>query len=158
MFGRVTQQATSLDQQGSFNNCVDQILTNFDSLPPLSGTNMGILHTIYPLPRDHLSHFLLTPFPPLLVHLVIECPPSVCMSSYSCYMHVLLHLILDPRNDFKVGGTQKMTLIKILPYTAGVWCDRPFYLVKQPQEKWACDFHDDVLPLSFQLQVTEVIF
>ena len=31
-------------------------------------------------------------------------------------MHVLLHLILDPRNDFKVGGTQKMTLIKILPY------------------------------------------
>ena len=40
-------------------------------------------------------------------------------------------------------------------YTAGgfVWCDRPFYLVKQPQEKWACDFHDDARPLSFQLQV-----
>ena len=33
----------------------------------------------------------------------------------------------------------------------------PFYLVKQPQEKWACYFHDDALPLSFQLQVTEVI-
>ena len=30
--------------------------------------------------------------------------------------------------------------------------------VKQPQEKWACDFHDDALPLSFQLQVAEVIF
>ena len=45
-------------------------------------------------------------------------------------------------------------------YTAGgfVWCDRPFYLVKQPQEKWACDFHDDAPPLSFQLQVAEVIF
>ena len=39
-----------------------------------------------------------------------------------------------------------------------VWGDRPFYLVKQPQEKWACDFCDDVLPLSFQLQVAEVIF
>ena len=43
------------------------------------------------------------------VHIVFECPPSVCMSSYSCYMHVLLHLILDQRNDFKVGGTQKMS-------------------------------------------------
>ena len=49
---------------------------------------------------------------------------------------------------------------KILIYTAGrfVWCDGPFYLVKQPQEKWACDFHDDAPPLSFQLQVAEVIF
>ena len=33
----------------------------------------------------------------------------------------------------------------------------PVYEVKQPQEKWACDFHDDALPLSFQLQVAEVI-
>jgi hypothetical protein len=43
-------------------------------------------------------------------------------------------------------------------YTAGrfVWCDRPFYLVKLSQEKWACDFHDDAPPLSFQLQVNEV--
>ena len=32
------------------------------------------------------------------------------------------------------------------------------YVVKQPQEKWACDYHDDAPPLSFQLQVTEVIF
>ena len=47
-----------------------------------------------------------------------------------------------------------------LTYTAGgfVWCDRPSYLVKQPQEKWACDFHDDAPPLSFQLQVAEVNF
>ena len=45
-------------------------------------------------------------------------------------------------------------------YTPGgfVWCDRPFYLVKLSQEKWECDFHDDALPLSFQLQVTEVHF
>ena len=34
----------------------------------------------------------------------------------------------------------------------------PVYEVKQPQEKWACDFHDDAPPLSFQLQVAEVIF
>ena len=42
-------------------------------------------------------------------------------------------------------------------YTAGgfVWCDRPFYLVNWPQEKWACDFHDDATALSIQLQVTE---
>ena len=34
----------------------------------------------------------------------------------------------------------------------------PVYEVKQPQVKWACDFHDDAPPLSFQLQVAEVIF
>ena len=39
-----------------------------------------------------------------------------------------------------------------------VWCDGLFYLVKWPQEKWACDFHDDALPLSFQLQVAETFF
>ena len=32
------------------------------------------------------------------------------------------------------------------------------YVVKEPQEKWACDFHDDAPPLSFQLQVTEDFF
>ena len=54
----------------------------------------------------------------------------------------------------------KSTIIIKSNYTAGgfVWCDRPFYLLKQSQEKWACDFHDDATPLSFQLQVTEVIF
>ena len=48
----------------------------------------------------------------------------------------------------------------LLVYTAGefVCCDRPFYLVKQPKEKWACDFHDDGPPFAFQLQVAEVIF
>ena len=36
-------------------------------------------------------------------------------------------------------------------YTGGqnVWVDRPFYLVKWPQEKWACDFHDNATPLTF---------
>ena len=45
-------------------------------------------------------------------------------------------------------------------YTAGgfVWCDRSFYLVKWPQKKWACDFHDDATSLSFQLQLTEDFF
>ena len=45
-------------------------------------------------------------------------------------------------------------------YTASgfFWCDRPFYLVKWLQEKWACDFHDDAKALSFQLQVTEDFF
>jgi hypothetical protein len=48
----------------------------------------------------------------------------------------------------------------LMCYTAGefVWCDRPLYLVKQHQEKWAFDFHDEAPPLSFQLQVAEVIF
>ena len=32
------------------------------------------------------------------------------------------------------------------------------YVVKQLQEKWVCDFHDDAPPLSFQLQVTEDFF
>ena len=45
-------------------------------------------------------------------------------------------------------------------YTPGrfVWCDRPFSLVKQLQKKWACDFHDDAMPLSFQVQVAEDFF
>ena len=29
---------------------------------------------------------------------------------------------------------------------------------KKPQEKWVCDFLDDAMPLSFQLQVTEDFF
>ena len=35
---------------------------------------------------------------------------------------------------------------------------KPFYLVKWPQEKWVCDFHDDAPSLSFQLQVAEDFF
>ena len=29
---------------------------------------------------------------------------------------------------------------------------------KKPQEKWVCDFHDDAMPMSFQLQATEDFF
>ena len=56
--------------------------------------------------------------------------------------------------------TRKQMLRSNKEYTAGgfVWCDWAFYLVKQPQEKWVCDFHDDAPPLSFQLQVADVIF
>ena len=41
----------------------------------------------------------------------------------------------------------------IFTYIPGgfVWCDGPFYLVKWPQEKWACDFHDDALPSALVL-------
>ena len=62
----------------------------------------------------------------------------------------------EPKQPNQVGSLEQGTITK--EYTAGefVWCDRPFYLVKQPQEKWACDFYDDALPLSFQLQVAEV--
>ena len=53
-----------------------------------------------------------------------------------------------------------LTYIPNYSYTRdrNVWAHRPFYLVKQPQEKWACDFRDDALPLFFQLQVAEIIF
>ena len=65
------------------------------------------------------------------------------------YTHPIECLDIDYRIEISGGA-----------YTAGgfVWCDRPLYLVKQPQEKWVCDFHDNALPLSFQLQVAEVIF
>ena len=32
------------------------------------------------------------------------------------------------------------------------------FTVKWPQEKWACDFNDDAMFLSFQLQVAEDFF
>ena len=66
----------------------------------------------------------------------------------------------NKKNKQMIQTEQTQKAILNGAYTAGrfVWCDRPFYLVKQPQEKWACDFHDDALPLSFQLQVAEVIF
>ena len=69
-----------------------------------------------------------------------------------------------------LAGSSKMAprilILLIIPgaeylsYTGGqyVLVDRPFYLVKWPQEKWACDFHDDATPLSFQLQITEDFF
>ena len=65
------------------------------------------------------------------------------------------------KSDLNIFESYNFTrFVSLSSYTAGwfVWCDRSFYVVKQPQEKWACDFHDDALPLSFQLQVAEVIF
>ena len=48
----------------------DQILINFDQLPPLKWTIVNISHT-YPL----ITWPSLDAYPPLLFHLVIECPP-----------------------------------------------------------------------------------
>ena len=63
-------------------------------------------------------------------------------------------------SDTKTLLTLVSRVMQLLYYTGSknVWGDRPFYLVKQPQEKWECDFRDDAPPLSFQLQVAEVIF
>ena len=33
-----------------------------------------------------------------------------------------------------------------------------FTRIKWPKEKWACDFHENAMTLSFQLQVTEEFF
>ena len=51
--------------KGSFNNYVDQVLPNFDPSPPSSGQKQTfcILATLCQM----------TPQPPLLVHVVIEC-------------------------------------------------------------------------------------
>ena len=59
---------------------------------------------------------------------------------------------------FHFSSLYPVPYIDLYTRDRNVWGDRPFYLVKQPQEKWACDFHDDAPPLSFQLQVAEVIF
>ena len=55
---------------GSFNNYVDQILLNHNHLPTLERTIVDILHNTWPS-----VDFLLTTYPPLLVNVVIECPP-----------------------------------------------------------------------------------
>ena len=61
-----------LDSYGSFNNYVDQILSNFVALPP-QVDNCWILHDTYPLSCDQLWTFY-WPLPPLFVHVVIEWP------------------------------------------------------------------------------------
>ena len=60
------QEHVRISDNGSLNNCVDQILPNFDPHPPLQWTKMDILHTIYPLQREPHVEFLLTPAPLLL--------------------------------------------------------------------------------------------
>ena len=52
--------------KGAFNNYVDRILPLFDPLSPC-------VDSFYTLSVDKNRHFL-TPFPPHLVHIVIECP------------------------------------------------------------------------------------
>ena len=62
---------------GSYNNYVDQILPNFDPLPPRvdnRGHFTWYLHFVTWPSVD----FLLTPSPPLLVHVVIEWPLVAC--------------------------------------------------------------------------------
>ena len=55
---------------GSFNNYVDQILPNHNHLPTLECTIVDILHYTWPS-----VGFLQTPYSPLLINVVIECPP-----------------------------------------------------------------------------------
>ena len=63
--------------KGAFNNYVDQILSNID---PLEWTIVDILHNTYPICHVELSA---DPFPPLLVHIIIECPPmAIKLFSY----------------------------------------------------------------------------
>ena len=64
------------------------------------------------------------------------------------------------KSIFKVNFGLSEGIFPGFGYTGGqyVWVDRPFYLVKWPQEKWACDFHYGALPFSFQLQATEDFF
>ena len=73
-----------------------------------------------------------------------ECP----IYALSIYSMLLLLLAQYKHLDSK--------LLASLTQKCLVW--QAILLVKLPQEKWACDFHDDALPLSFQLQVAEVFF
>ena len=61
--------------EGSFNNNINQILPNFNPLPPLEWTNMDILKTIYPLSHDPLG---ISTGP---LHVVIECPLKLVVES-----------------------------------------------------------------------------
>ena len=68
----------------SFNNYVDQILPNFDPLPSSSRT-FYILSTLCHVTPLELST---DPFPPLVAHVVIECPlaPVQLVNIYKgCY-------------------------------------------------------------------------
>ena len=62
--------------RGAFNNYVNQILPNFDPLPPSSGQkwSFDVLSTLCHVTPCGLST---DPHPPLLVHIVIECPTYI---------------------------------------------------------------------------------
>ena len=55
----------------------------------------------------------------------------------------------------KVGTKRHSIFIKTVRHTLAV---KMFGVTSRPQEKCACDFHDDATPLSFQLQVAEDFF
>ena len=65
LIGHLSRYEIKIYFLGSFINYVHKILPNFDPYP-LEWTNLEILHTIYPLSPD-------PPYPPLFVHVVIEC-------------------------------------------------------------------------------------
>ena len=72
------------------------------------------------------------------------------------YFPFLLPLI--GTNDIAWGNLYKIPVPYYYTRAQNVCPGWPVYEVKQPQEKWVCDFCDDAPPLSFQLQVAEVIF
>ena len=64
---------------GAFNNYVDQILPNFDHLPPRVDKHEHFTYYVFTLchVNPRCIDFLLTTYPPLLVHVVIEWPRSL---------------------------------------------------------------------------------
>ena len=70
--GRLYVWIDIIVSKGTFTNYVDQILPNFDPLPLSSGQTYFTYYL--PFVTWHPVDFLLTPSPPLLVHVVIEWP------------------------------------------------------------------------------------
>ena len=69
--------------KGSFNNYVDQSQPSFDHLPPLSG-QLWTFYIHMPFVHDDPGWTFLDIKPPLLVHVVIECPQSPGTAAVSC--------------------------------------------------------------------------
>ena len=79
------EKQKGLRSKGAFNNYVDQILPNFDPQP-----SSGQKWTIYILTTlCHVNPCGLStdPNPPLLVHVVIECPLSTALWQSETKMH-----------------------------------------------------------------------
>ena len=58
---------------GAFNNYVDLILPDFDHLPPRVEKHEYFTYYLHFVTRAPVD-FLLATYPPLLVHVLIECP------------------------------------------------------------------------------------
>ena len=71
--------------------------TQFWPPTPSSGQLMYILHTTYPLCTWPSMDFLLTTYLPLLVHVVIECPP---MQGYYYFLYLVCFLASHPSQLF----------------------------------------------------------